>query len=182
MPAPAGRLRRWWLVIVIAAAVVLVDQVTKAIALAHLSQLPHHLVGPFGLQLEFNTGSAFSLFQSSTVLLVVFDVVLVGALCVVGWRATTLPIQIGIGLILGGAIGNIADRAFRNLHGGVVDFITLSHWPTFNAADSAITIGAIVVVIGLLLDSAGGRSGDDPIAEQPNDEQPNDEQRSEEAT
>ena len=166
MPAPAGHLRRWWLVLAIAAAVILVDQVTKALAVAHLSEHPHHLVGPFGFQLEYNTGSAFSLFQSTTALLVVFDVVLIGVLCWVGFRATTLPIQIGVGMILGGAIGNIADRAFRHLHGGVVDFITLSHWPTFNAADSAITIGAIVVIIGLLSESLGTRAREERPSEE----------------
>ena len=47
-----------------------------------------------------------------------------------------------LGLVLGGALGNLADRAFRGHHGDVVDFITLTHWPTFNVADACITVGA----------------------------------------
>ena len=94
-------------------------------------------------------------------LLVLFDVALVGGLCWLGLRATSLLMQIGIGLILGGALGNLADRAVRHHRGGVIDFITLSHWPTFNAADSAITIGALILGIGLLRDS----SRDEPEAE-----------------
>jgi signal peptidase II len=137
----------------IAALVVVIDQVSKSLALAHLSKEPHHVFGPFGFELTYNTGSAFSLFESTTALLVVFDVALVIVLCIVGLRATSLLIQIGVGMILGGALGNMADRAFRHHGGGVVDFITLTHWPTFNAADSAITVGAIVLAVGLLRDS-----------------------------
>ena len=154
-PDPAARpSRRWWLVLTVAVAVIVIDQVTKSLALAHLSGAPRHVIGPFGFQLAYNSGSAFSLFQGTTVLLVVFDLALIAGLCWLGLRATSLLLQIGIGLILGGALGNLADRAVRHHHGGVIDFITLIHWPTFNAADSAITIGAIVLAIGLLRDSS----------------------------
>jgi signal peptidase II len=153
---PAARpIRRWWLVLAVAVVVIAIDQVTKSLALAHLSTAAQHVIGPFGFQLTYNSGSAFSLFQGTTGLLVVFDVVLIAGLCWLGMRATGLLMQIGIGLILGGALGNLADRAVRHHRGGVIDFITLSHWPTFNAADGAITIGAIVLGIGLLRDSSG---------------------------
>ena len=56
-------------------------------------------------------------------------------------------VALALGLILGGALGNLADRAFRRHHGSVVDFITLSHWPTFNVADSCITVGVVVLVV-----------------------------------
>ena len=52
-----------------------------------------------------------------------------------------------LGLLLGGALGNLTDRLFRGHHGAVVDFITLTHWPTFNVADSSITIGAVLVIV-----------------------------------
>jgi len=57
-----------------------------------------------------------------------------------------------MGLILGGALGNLIDRFIAHHNGGVVDFVTLTHWPTFNGADSAITIGVIVVIVSLLFD------------------------------
>ena len=72
-------------------------------------------------------------------------VVVVALLAVVAWRTRTTGLSVGLGLILGGALGNLADRAFRGHHGSVVDFITLTHWPTFNVADSCITVGALLV-------------------------------------
>ena len=136
----------------IAVAVVIVDQVTKAVALSHLSASPHHVIGPFGLELTFNTGSAFSLFQGHSAILTVVDLAVIVVLGIVGMRSTNRGLQIGIALMLGGALGNVVDRFIRSHHGGVVDFITLSHWPTFNAADAAITIGAIVVGTALVVD------------------------------
>jgi len=144
---------------VVAAAVVALDQLTKSLALAHLGTQHHHVIGPFGFELTYNTGSAFSLFQGTTVVLFLFDLVLVGVLLWVGLRATSLLVRIGAGLIIGGALGNMVDRVVRHHGGGVIDFITLSHWPTFNAADSAITIGAVLIVVSLLRDS-----GDTPAA------------------
>lgn len=54
--------------------------------------------------------------------------------------------------MLGGALGNLADRLVRGHHGEVVDFITLSHWPTFNVADAAIDGGVLLVIISLLVE------------------------------
>jgi len=61
----------------------------------------------------------------------------------------SLGMAVGFGLVLGGALGNLADRIFRAprfLHGEVVDFVSVGAWPTFNVADSAITVGAILVI------------------------------------
>ena len=148
--APRGLPARWWLSFAIALAVIIVDQLTKVLALHHLSTQPRHLFGPLGLQLTFNSGSAFSLFQGTTLLLGLFDVVLIVGLGWLALRPMSLLLRVGLGLILGGAIGNVADRIVKHHGRDVVDFITLSHWPTFNGADSAITIGAIIVVIGRL--------------------------------
>ena len=138
--------RRLASTLVIAAAVVALDQVTKSIALAHLHQ-PVHLVGPFGLNLTLNSGAAFSLFTGSTGAIVVVAVAVIALLGWVAWRSRTIGLSIALGLILGGALGNLSDRLFRGHRGAVVDFITLSHWPTFNVADSSVTIGAILVVV-----------------------------------
>ena len=65
--------------------------------------------------------------------------------------------SVAFGLILGGALGNLSDRLFRGHHGAVVDFITFTHWPTFNVADSSITIGVVlVVVLSLAPDEVAG--------------------------
>lgn len=74
-------------------------------------------------------------------------VVLIALLGWVAWGSRTIGLSIAFGLILGGALGNLSDRLFRGHHGEVVDFITLTHWPTFNVADSSITIGVVLVIL-----------------------------------
>ncbi len=81
-------------------------------------------------------------------------VVLVSVLLVLVWRAPTLGRAAILGLILGGALGNLADRFFRDLHGGVVDYVDFHFFPSFNVADSCITVGCILLVISLLRDGA----------------------------
>jgi signal peptidase II len=129
-----------------AAIVVVADQITKTLALDHLHQ-PTHLIGPLGLNLTFNSGAAFSLFSGATGVVVAIALILVALLGVIAARTRSYGLSIAIGLILGGAISNLADRAFRSHHGAVEDFITLTHWPTFNIADASITIGAVLVVV-----------------------------------
>ena len=126
--------------------VIALDQVTKSIAVAHLHR-PVHLFGPFGLNLTFNSGAAFSLFTGVTVVIVIVAVAVIALLGWIAWRTTTGGLSVALGLIMGGALGNLSDRLLRSHHGSVVDFVTLSHWPTFNVADSGITIGAILVVV-----------------------------------
>ena len=139
--------------LVIAAAVIIVDQFTKVLVVDHLGPGPHHVIGPFGLELTSNTGSAFSLFQGSTGILAIVDLIMVCLLAIVAVRARTWPMQIGLGLMLGGALGNLVDRVVHHAHdGGVIDFITFPHFATFNAADSAITSGVIVVLGSLVTD------------------------------
>lgn len=143
--------RSWsWVPLFVGAAVLAFDQISKSLAIHYLSDSPHHLLGPLGFGLTYNTGSAFSLFSGSSILLSVIDVTLLIVLVVVGCRSKQRIIQIGLGLMIGGAVGNLCDRLVRHHGRGVVDFITLSHWPTFNLADSAIDLGVIVVIIGLL--------------------------------
>jgi signal peptidase II len=132
----------------VAGVVVVADQITKSVALGELHR-PTHLIGPLGLALTYNSGSAFSLFAGRAAVL--GPVAALAAVVIVwsAWRSRTLPTGIGLGLVLGGAVGNLADRALRAHHGAVVDFITLSHWPTFNVADAAITVGAVLLAISL---------------------------------
>jgi signal peptidase II len=129
--------------------VVAADQVTKSIAVSNLHR-PVHVIGPFGLSLGYNSGSAFSLFTGRAAVLAPVAVVLVGLLVWLAWRASSIRIAVAIGLVLGGAVGNLADRAFRGHHGAVVDFVTLTHWPTFNLADACITVGVVLIAAQLL--------------------------------
>ncbi len=145
----------------VAAVVVAADQVTKSLAVSHLHR-PEHVIGPFGLALGYNSGSAFSLFTGRSAVLAAVAVVLVGVLVVAAWWSARPRVAVALGLVLGGALGNLADRVFRGRHGSVVDFITFPHWATFNVADSCITVGVVLLVLFLWRDqhrshAAGGR-------------------------
>ena len=142
--------RRLLLALVPAVVVVALDQLTKAWAVAALDDGPTKVLGSIEFRLSRNSGSAFSLFQGATVFLAVLAavmaVVLVRLLRTTQSRSTALAFS----LVLGGAVGNLCDRIFREpgfLRGHVVDFIHFPHWPSFNVADSAITVGAVLVVL-----------------------------------
>jgi signal peptidase II len=147
-----------------AAVVVVADQVTKTLAVDRLGGAPVHLLGPFGLSLGYNSGVAFSLFTRATPLIGSLAAVLAVVLSWLAWRARSGAVALSVGLVLGGALGNLCDRVFRSHHGSVVDFITLTHWPTFNVADACITIGGISLVAAQLrhgiVTPSGARSED----------------------
>jgi signal peptidase II len=130
--------------------VLLVDQLSKWWAVDRLASGPVHVVWRLDLVLSYNTGSAFSLFQGATPVIVVIALALVAVLGVLVWRAPTLGRAAVLGMILGGALGNLADRLFRGDHGAVVDFVALHFWPTFNVADACITVGCILLAVSLL--------------------------------
>lgn len=128
----------------------ILDQATKAWALIALGQDRHvSLIGEyFQLRLVRNSGSAFGLFAQFP--LAIFAVNLAIMALVVFWALRTPGAQAAYGLILGGGLGNLADRVFRAPGmglGEVVDFIYLSFWPTFNIADSAIVIGVFFLML-----------------------------------
>jgi signal peptidase II len=133
----------------VAAAVVVADQVTKSWAESRLAAGPVHVIGSLDLALQFNTGSAFSLFQGRVVVLVVVAIALAAVLARLAWTATTRSTAVAFGLMLGGALGNLSDRLFRGNHGAVVDFVELHFWPTFNLADSCIVAGAMLLLLSL---------------------------------
>lgn len=135
---------------VVVVLVVVADALTKSWAVQRLSEGPIHLVGPLDLQLALNSGSAFSMFRGQTLLVSLVALGLVGVLLVLVWRAPTRGRAAILGLILGGALGNLADRVLRGEHGDVVDFVALHFWPTFNVADSCIVVGCGLLVVSLL--------------------------------
>lgn len=135
----------------VAAAAVAADQATKAWAVAALSDGPLLVAGEtLQLRLTRNPGGAFSLFSGFTPVLTVLAAVLAVVIVGITRRTVDRPTAWSLGLVLGGAVGNLVDRLVRDPglgSGRVVDFIDLSFWPSFNLADSAITIGVAVLVI-----------------------------------
>jgi signal peptidase II len=151
--------RRGALVVFLAVALggLVVDQVTKQLAVAGLEHQPpvRLLGGAVYLVLVRNSGAAFSLGTDYTF---VFPVITAAVIGWIGWLVRDLrsrPWAIALGLVLGGALGNLGDRLFRSpgpFVGHVVDMISVFHpagqvFPVFNAADSALTVGVILAVI-----------------------------------
>lgn len=152
------RRRRAVIVAACAVAVIVVDQVTKSLAVRELAHGPVHLVGPLSLQLRYNTGAAFSIGTGLTLPIIVIAFLLVVLLA---WFARGTPSAIAAaatGVILGGALGNLSDRLFRGRGGAVVDFVHLGFWPTFNVADASIVLGTLALLIEL-----ARRSGSDRV-------------------
>jgi signal peptidase II len=144
------RARPVWVVAAIAA-IVAVDQLTKAWAVSALADGPTKLIGDtVKLELARNSGSAFSGFQGYTPVLAILAIVITVLIARAVRRATDRWVIIGLVLVLGGALGNLTDRLVRSpgfLRGHVVDFVAIGWWPLFNVADSCVTIGAIVLVV-----------------------------------
>lgn len=142
--------RRAGLLAVVAVLVVALDAVTKALVVAHLEGRSPRVYGPLTLEVSRNSGAAFSFAEGATV---VFTVVALAVVVVIVRTASRLRSPgwaLSLGLLLGGAVGNLTDRLLRAPgigRGAVVDFIHLPHFATFNVADSAITVGAAVAVL-----------------------------------
>jgi len=130
--------------------IVLLDQVTKSWAVSALADgRVIHVIGSLQFSLGFNSGFAFSQGQGLGPLIGVFAIIAVVLLFRAVRKATTQLSAAALCAIVAGAIGNIADRIFREdglLHGRVVDFIDLQWWPVFNIADAAICIGGALLV------------------------------------
>jgi signal peptidase II len=131
--------------------VVVLDQLSKWWAVRELSDAPVWVLGDdVGFALVRNTGSAFSFFQAFTPFLAVIAIIVAVVLVRAVRRTRDTLMVVGLSLVLGGAIGNLIDRVARSpgfLEGAVVDFVHVGRFPTFNVADSAITVGAIVIVV-----------------------------------
>jgi signal peptidase II len=154
--AKGGRRRVGGLVTLpVAVVVVIVDQLTKWWALERLSRgRDIDLLWTLRLNLVRNSGAAFSTGRGLGPVLGVVAVGVVLLLVRYGRMASSPPTAAGIGLVLGGALGNLSDRAFRSGDGGflgghVVDFIDLQWWPVFNVADAAIVVGGLLLAFTL---------------------------------
>jgi signal peptidase II len=134
-----------------AVGVYLLDRLTKYLAEHHLAGRPPVEVIPHVVRLRYttNSGGAFGLFGSQPWIFFGATLVVCGAIVLASARLTSRTTSVGLGLILGGAVGNLTDRIIRGpgVSGRVVDFIDFRIWPVFNAADSAIVIGALVILL-----------------------------------
>ncbi|MEW2018588.1 MULTISPECIES: signal peptidase II [unclassified Rhodococcus (in: high G+C Gram-positive bacteria)] len=140
------------LLIAIAAVILLFDLVTKIVVVHYVKPgNPIAIVGDVvTLRLVRNPGAAFSMATGMTWLLTVVAVAVVIGVIKIGRTLRSPWWALGLGLVLGGALGNLIDRFFRApgpFQGHVVDFVSVGWWPVFNVADSSIVCGAILLVV-----------------------------------
>jgi signal peptidase II len=152
------------LLVAVAAVTLLADVVSKIVVVATLSRhAPVTLIpSVLDLQLTRNGGAAFSLGTGATVVFTLVALGVVAAIVRTASRLTSRGWAVVLGLLLGGAIGNLVDRFARSPgpgRGEVVDWIHLHHWPVFNLADSAIVVGGLLAVV---LSGRGVHAGERP--------------------
>ncbi|MEX2450496.1 MAG: signal peptidase II [Rhodospirillales bacterium] len=145
----------------VAAVVLALDQLSKWWIVAEVMQPPRVIpVTPFfNLVLGWNRGISFGLFHGDSAFnvwgLPALALAIVAVLLVWLWRSGGVLVPLAIGLIVGGALGNVIDRI---RHGAVADFLDFHvagyHWPAFNVADTGITVGAVLLIFDSLF---GGR-------------------------
>jgi signal peptidase II len=157
--AAPQRRRRIWIVLICAALALAVDTVSKAIVVANLQDRgPIHVPGGFlNLTLIRNSGAAFSIGEGQTWVFTVIAAAVVFVILRVSRHLRSLPWAIALGLLLGGALGNLSDRLLRSPgvgRGDVVDFLQfptfpMVHYdfPVFNLADTSIVIGGCLMVL-----------------------------------
>ena len=147
----AGVRARWALVAVVVPVVVALDQLTKWWALQVLDDRTIDLVWTLRLRLIFNTGSAFGLGSRFAPLIALVAVVVIAFVLRAQRALTGWPSRFGAALVVGGAVGNLLDRLFREggglLGGAVVDFVDLQWWPVFNVADACIVVGGALLAL-----------------------------------
>ena len=144
----------------IAVVVLLIDRLTKIWAEHSLAQPRDLIDGVLTLRFTTNSGGAFSFGDRAPLLFAIAAIVVSGAIVVTSFRTRSTVHAVALGLILGGATGNLLDRVWRGpaLSGRVVDFIDLHVWPVFNVADAAIVVGAGLLAVAALRDGAAHRA------------------------
>lgn len=144
------------LVLAVAAAAVAIDQATKHWAVQSLQGEPSVQVLGDWLRWTYatNSGAAFSLGSGNTWVFTIIATAVTVTVAYFAPRVTNLWWALSLGLILGGAVGNLIDRVFRPPsvgQGRVVDFIDIPNWPIFNVADMCVVVGAGLVILLSLL-------------------------------
>ncbi len=148
----------YWLLFGIAAAVIILDQVSKAIILENIplgsAWMPLTWLAPYARFVNWvNSGVAFGLFQGGGLLFAALAMVVAGGII---YFYPRIPhedklMQVAFGFMLGGAVGNVIDRL--RFGGTVIDFISVGKFPVFNVADSAVTIGVCLMLLATLLEN-----------------------------
>jgi signal peptidase II len=150
-PGATRSTRRPLLIVGLVVGIVLLDQLTKAWVVESLADEPLSIIGDtVELRLSRNPGGAFSLLTGFTPLIAVLAAIVAVVLVRVAQRSKDPVMVVALSLVLGGALGNLSDRLFRSpgfLRGEVVDFVRVGAFPSFNVADSAITIGAVLLLL-----------------------------------
>ena len=150
-----------------AVAVLALDQATKSLALEALSDGPIDIIeGAVTLELSYNSGGVFGVGRGFPGLFLAATIIVTVGILVWARRIEERAWLVPLGLVLGGGLGNLADRVLRGHDGKVVDFIDLHVWPVFNVADMSIVIGVGLVLLGALRtepsrDPEGGAAGAD---------------------
>lgn len=151
-PDPARR-RRLGLLLAASAAVLALDVVTKVLVVARLEdpgRTVELLGGQLLLRVSRNPGAAFSFAEGATVVFTAVAIVVIVVILRVARTLRSAGWALALGLLLGGAAGNLVDRLLREPgigRGAVVDFIDFQVWPSFNVADSAIVTGGVLAVL-----------------------------------
>ena len=161
-----ARRRGATLLFLVAGAVYVMDRVTKLWAERRLVDAPIEVIdGVLTLRFTTNSGGAFSIGGSTPWIFVTASIVVIGIIVATSFRHRSLLSAAAVGLILGGALGNLTDRAIRGdgFRGRVVDFIDVHVWPIFNLADTAIVVGAVLLALGSFFDGrhVGAERADD---------------------
>lgn len=144
----ARLLRLRFLGLLVAGIWIVLDQISKTWAQSNLMGHPRFLFGHVGFELIYNSGFAFGIASGSSAIITIFGLIVSAGLIFALWRTSRRTIALGIGLVLGGALGNVVDRLFRHNGGAVIDFIHSGFWPTFNLADMGVVVGLIVIMVG----------------------------------
>jgi signal peptidase II len=161
----ARRSRALFIMAGVAAFVLAADQISKTLVLRHLplGQSVRLLGGLITLRLTFNAGAAFGFGTSYTVVIALVACGVIAFVIRTARRLRSVGWSIALGLLLGGAAGNLSDRIFRSpgpFRGQVVDWINLPHFPwTFNVADSAIVCSAFLIALFVFLGRPIGARG-----------------------
>jgi signal peptidase II len=164
--SPTRHRRTIAVLLAVAATVLATDIITKVVVVATLSDRPpvRLLGGLLKLRVTRNPGAAFSIGPSLTVVFAVIAVGVVVFILRTSRRIQSLAWAVTLGMLLGGATGNLTDRLLRApgpFRGYVVDWIQLPHWPVFNVADSCIVCGGLLAVLlavrGVRIDTPAAR-------------------------
>jgi signal peptidase II len=138
----------------IAFLVLALDRLTKIFVLNNMfqGQSVKVIPGVFHFTLVLNTGAAFGILKDQRAVFIALSVIVVAFIILYTLRRKTRDtlLSVSLGLILGGALGNMIDRIW---FGHVIDFLDLRIWPVFNVADSCITIGTVILIVSVFKSS-----------------------------